>query len=1061
MHKDPGTPLCQAASIGSLPLVDILLDHGALINRRAGSCGSALGSALWSAQFDMAKHLLDMGADPNAAAGPLGTALSFAVSAGETAMVRLLIERGVEVGEDSHAFAVAARNGDLQMLKLLLTYKGEPPVVTNAHLEAYGSALQTACGYGNLGAARLLLDRGLDPNIGGISLSSHENYSTPLEAAAFNGNLPVVRLLIERGADINKRGLNYTALSRAVQEKDEQMVTYLLQNGARDASCLPVAVRHGSKAFIKQLLEHGMDINARDDCSGHTALHWAAEHGDTDIVSLLLQYKVDTSIRLKEGDCISQATAFHLAVEHGHIDSAFAILAVQGLSTVNLPDSNGNTPLHLAASAGQSNMVDALLALAETAQMTNHEGETALHMIALSDFRGRYDPEESDRFHPTPYSLESEPAEEQKGPVKIPGVCVAISLMAFYDRVDIQDKHGVTPLMRLAGSSLGKRSGSWGSVGDWKVLRDDERIIDSMIHHGARFDQRDPSGKTLLHYAAILGCESRVRWLFERKDWRNLDCGDNDGKTPLSWACETKNQAVLRLLLGQEVDCNNADNDDWTPLELAAAQRDESTMQLLFAAGAQCRKHLLLKIFSNRHGSNDKHAKLKEYQCLRIAVSHGADPSVKDEHGKSLLHYVAYRDNMMATKLLLENQCLDINMRDRWGRLALHVAAESASSKLVEYLLESGSRASAIDLRGCTALHRATVDNYETLLKQGASLNARNDNGRTPLHFLCQRSTDFALETVRNLISRGECLSVKDDDGLMPLDLALPRWLLNGIAHGEDATVAMLRLLMDSISDAKDWTDTSRGSRLIWHFASGGYVKEISILIEKGGGVHASGKNWRTPLHQAACCFLSNKSKETVAVLIAHGADINRPDKERRTALHLAAKEGQNATARLLLKHGSVVDYRDRKRRTALHLAALTGHKNMVKILLKAGADPCLQDHNLQTPRDLAARRNQKGIMAMLISSHIAAPSSTPNLDLNATSETEDSDSGVDSDYERPRSDDSRDEDSVHSSSWLDDGNPPKASGGRNKTRSLSEFESDVEDDEETEGRRIRRRNSI
>lgn len=185
----------------------------------------------------------------------------------------------------------------------------------------------------------------------------------------------------------------------------------------------------------------------------------------------------------------------------------------------------------------------------------------------------------------------------------------------------------------------------------------------------------------------------------------------------------------------------------------------------------------MLRIFSQPQNYFDsKFKELKEYQCLNTALSHGADPSVNNEcgHGESLLYYLAHRDNLMGTKLLLENQCLDINTRDYRGRLTLHVAAQSASSKLVGYLLDNGSRATAINLSGCTALHRAADDNYETLLKQDASLHARNIKGRTPLHYLCQRSTDFALDTVRNHISRGQCLSVKDNDGIMPLDLALP-----------------------------------------------------------------------------------------------------------------------------------------------------------------------------------------------------------------------------------------------------------------------------------------------
>lgn len=99
----------------------------------------------------------------------------------------------------------------------------------------------------------MLLDRRIDSNNGGISLSIHDHYSTPLEAAAFNSNLPVVRLLIERGADVNKRGSNYTTLSRAVAKEDEQMVLYHLQNGARDSSCSTRSMCPSSAAAYKDV----------------------------------------------------------------------------------------------------------------------------------------------------------------------------------------------------------------------------------------------------------------------------------------------------------------------------------------------------------------------------------------------------------------------------------------------------------------------------------------------------------------------------------------------------------------------------------------------------------------------------------------------------------------------------------------------------------------------------------------------------------------------------------------------------------------------------------------
>ena len=303
---------------------------------------------------------------------------------------------------------------------------------------------------------------------------------------------------------------------------------------------------------------------------------------------------------------------------------------------------------------------------------------------------------------------------------------------------------------------------------------------------------------------------------------------------------------------------------------------------------------------------------------------------------------------------------------------------------------------------------------------------------------------------------------MKDDDGIMPLDLALPSYGLNGLDDQEDAAIEMLRLLMKSVSNAEDWTESGRGSRLIWHFASGCYAKEILFVVQKGGSVHARGRNWRTPLHQAARCSTSNGSKETVAALIAHGADVNLPDIERKTALHLAVKEGNDETAELLLKYGFEVDYRDVKRRTALHLAALKGHKDMVKILLESGADPSLLDHNLRTPRDLAAGRNRKDIVALLTESHVAFPDSNRDSDSRTTSEFRVSHFGVDTDYERPRSDDSRDDDSVYSGFLSDQRDSPRLCGGRDKTRSLCGFESDIEDDdEESENIRTQRRSSI
>lgn len=50
---------------------------------------------------------------------------------------------------------------------------------------------------------------------------------------------------------------------------------------------------------VQFLLVRGSDVNARDDC-GYTALHLSAEHGYTEIMSLLLEYQVRMNSKMRK-----------------------------------------------------------------------------------------------------------------------------------------------------------------------------------------------------------------------------------------------------------------------------------------------------------------------------------------------------------------------------------------------------------------------------------------------------------------------------------------------------------------------------------------------------------------------------------------------------------------------------------------------------------------------------------------------------------------------------------------------------------------------------------------
>ena len=115
------------------------------------------------------------------------------------------------------------------------------------------------------------------------------------------------------------------------------------------------AARLGDLAAVRALLAQGEDANAAHG-DGMSALHWAAERGDTELVETLLQggATVDAVTR------IGNYAPLHVASAAGQAEVVELLLRA-GSDATSATSTSGATPLHLAANSGNVAAITALI----------------------------------------------------------------------------------------------------------------------------------------------------------------------------------------------------------------------------------------------------------------------------------------------------------------------------------------------------------------------------------------------------------------------------------------------------------------------------------------------------------------------------------------------------------------------------------------------------------------------------------------------------------------------------------------------------------------------------
>jgi ankyrin repeat protein len=277
-----GSPLRNAAANGHMEIIRLLLDYGAdpnLPEEGIAPKGHALHAAVCNGHFDVVKFLLEQGAFPNVEIESSADTLTAAIARNNQPMIELLCSYGA-----SRALHLLAYYGDIQTAAALFAMDpkcaNNPEALENAASQGNESfvrlmlryqpnlAKQIAVGVNHQGPegpirsralTELLFQNGMDPNL------SNWLHVTPLHRFASRGDLENAKLFIDHGADLNAR--------------DEEICS----------TPLGWAAKSGKLAMVELLLESGADLKAADQPSWARPLAWASRRKDQELMDLLKQ----------------------------------------------------------------------------------------------------------------------------------------------------------------------------------------------------------------------------------------------------------------------------------------------------------------------------------------------------------------------------------------------------------------------------------------------------------------------------------------------------------------------------------------------------------------------------------------------------------------------------------------------------------------------------------------------------------------------------------------------------------------------------------------------------